>query len=92
MINKFFVNGGIARELEEKLDLCEKNGFRYNFDRDVFINKSNLTIVSMEYVQDTPLEALKRAFLPNNIPRVFLSDEAIPQKIKDDLIKEFFPG
>jgi hypothetical protein len=80
-------NGGF----KEKISLFERGGFRYVFDRDIFVNKANLTIVSIEYIQDNDITKLKKALSPNieNRPRFFFSSDKIPVNIKNELIKEY---
>ena len=80
-------------EFQDKLSLLKENGFLYNFDRDIFVNRSNLTIVSIEYIQDNAIKKLNNLFTPNrlHVPRFFFNDDDMPQDVKDILVAEFFP-
>jgi len=72
MSSGFWIEGG-NKEFNEKLSLLEKSGFKHVFDRDIFVNKKNSTIVSIEYIQDNNINKLQEIFSPNTkkTPKIF---------------------
>jgi len=48
------------KELNEKSGELTKNGFKYNFDRDIYYNVGTQTLTSLEYVEDHPIQEIKK--------------------------------
>ena len=46
-------------ELTEKETLLESAGYRYHFDRMIYFNRSSRRALSLEFVEDHPLDEIK---------------------------------
>ena len=48
-------------ELIEKRDLFEREGFSYDLDREVYVNRRSRKVFSVEFIEDHSVDHLRRS-------------------------------
>jgi hypothetical protein len=77
--------------IDTKQEILRQAGYRYNFDRMVYINRDARKVFSRAYVDDNSEDALNKEIVkPNNSGQwMFYFNEAPSQAIKRDFLAEF---
>ena len=52
--------------LLEKRELLQSAGYRYNFDREVYVNREARKVFSLEFVEDNQEEVLRKMIREEN--------------------------
>lgn len=77
--------------LKEKINLLEKNGFKYLFDRDVYCNFNARKCFSLEFIEDsTSLDIQNRinVRIPQNRDWVFYFNSPPSHQLRNDIKNE----
>jgi hypothetical protein len=78
-------------ELTEKEALLETSGYRYHFDRMIYFNRATRRALSLEFVEDNPLEEIRN--LVNQPPDangwIFYFNEQPSDRTKRELAEAF---
>lgn len=74
----------------EKMNLLKKAEYRYHFDRDLYFNKRDKVVFSIEYIEDndknTLSENIKNKSSKNDW--IFFTNEPISEEIKEQIKRE----
>jgi hypothetical protein len=80
---------GTMPKLSTKLDLLEDAGYRYNFDRMMYVNPSAKKAFSYEFVHDNGEEIIQRGIEETNDTmgwRFYFNDPP-PERVRQDLAR-----
>lgn len=68
------------------------HGFREDFSREIFVNKKNKTVVSIEYLKHAPLKSfnIKEIIGENNTGNIRWYTSEIKDKTKEEIEEEYF--
>ncbi len=77
-------------ELEKKIEILKNAGFHYNFNRDIYFNRSRLCIISVEAITDHSLDWLKKQVLEINRTSewMFVFNSAPSDNVKEEIIRD----
>lgn len=53
------------QELDKKIDILRSAGYKYSFDREMYVNREKKKAFSVEYVEDTPADQLEQELREN---------------------------
>ncbi|MGZ5446472.1 MAG: hypothetical protein ACXW5U_31640 [Thermoanaerobaculia bacterium] len=75
--------------MDEKDDLLKRYGYRYNFDRMVYINRVAKKVFSVEAIEDHPTEWLadRLAESTNGEWRFYFNEVPSPAVVRDFLVQ-----
>lgn len=73
--------------MNPKGELLDKNGYRYNFDRLIYINRAAKKVFGIEAIEDNPIEWLsaKMAEQNNGDWQLYFNEAPPPSVVRDFL-------
>jgi len=48
-----------AEKISDKIDVLNKRGYKFVFDRDIFFNNKDRKCFSLEFIEDNPIEVIE---------------------------------
>lgn len=48
-----------AEKISDKIDILNKRGYKFVFDRDIFCNNKDRKCFSLEFIEDNPIEVIE---------------------------------
>lgn len=78
-------------ELKEKIDLLERKGFKYLFDRDIYCNPDMRKCFSLEFIEDSTSVDIEKKIstaIPKSGGLVFYFNRPLPPGLEEDIKKE----
>ena len=76
-------------KISDKIDVLQKKGYKFVFDRDIFCNNKDRKCFSLEFIEDNPIEVIEsklREPVEEAIKFYFRSE--LSDNVRSELVRE----